>query len=98
MLHVYEHEGKSGELFADTAPFSFHQDFGGNPCENHVQSQGGREGDLAQHGFTNCKLRLNSLSACSEEMPGLMDERRGYLSWLLQGLLHGIPTAKLVRQ
>lgn len=50
-----------------------------------------------QHGFTNCKLWLNSLSACSEEMASMKNERKGYLSQLLQGLLHGIPTAKLVR-
>lgn len=49
------HEGRSGELFADRAPFNFHKDFEENPCENYVQSHGGQEGNWEQHEFTNCK-------------------------------------------
>lgn len=82
VLHACEHEGRSGELFADRAPFSFHKDFEENPCENHVPSHGGQEGNWEQHGSTKSKLWQNSLSAWSEEMAGMMDERRGYLPLL----------------
>lgn len=99
-LRTGKRQALSGELSAGKAPFSLHEDFGENPSENRVQAHAGQGGTCAQpariHKWQIVAGQSESL-LCGDGWCGGWRKSSVYLPWLLQGLLHGTPAAKLVR-